>query len=102
MISGGQDEDDLDRHAFDYSRFWRYRVPITATHLKYSLQEFIVKSVAKSVCAILQAFLEKVFIFGSLIPLEGNGLDASYLITFRVFFGFWKTLHSSSWNDLRL
>jgi len=59
-------EQDLDedstgpkRHAFDYVRFWRYRVPITVFHLQCSLQGFIAKK-GKSTCQILQKFLDKV------------------------------------------
>ena len=56
------EETDLDRHAFDYMRFWRYRVPITVSHLQRSLQEFIAKN-GKSTCQILQKFLDKVCLF---------------------------------------
>ena len=55
-------EDDLERHAFDYVRFWRYRIPITVTHLQSSLNEFMAKK-RKSTCQILKNFLEKVFYF---------------------------------------
>ena len=71
-------EQDLDedstgpkRHAFDYVRFWRYRVPITVFHLQCSLQGFIAKK-GKSTCQILQKFLDKVCLFLHLTIHDGH------------------------------
>ena len=54
-----EDEIDLDQHAFEFVRFWRYRIPITVSHLRCSLQEFIAGK-GESTCQVLQKFLEKV------------------------------------------
>ena len=56
------DESDLDQHPFDYHQFWRYRIPITVSHLRCSLQEFLATE-GKSTCQMLQKFLDKVSFF---------------------------------------
>ena len=70
------EETELERHAFDYVRFWRYRVPITVSHVQRSLYEFVAKK-GKSTCQILQKFLDKVCFF---MPVLDHSLNIFYLL----------------------